>query len=167
MARMYPNIGFNWSNNGIVEFRGKCQIGNSTSIVTGKQGHIVFGDDFMNTGGIKIISFIGIKFGEHTRVGYETIFMDTNFHPLFDRKKNKFKKAYGPIEIGDNNWFGLQCYVMPSVITPHHCIFGARTIVKRGFQYESYCVHGGNPLQVLSRDVERIIGQDTIENYER
>lgn len=91
--------------------------------------------------------------------------MDTNSHMLYDIEKKKFKKAFGKINIGSNNWFGTQCMIMPSVETPERCIFGARTIVTRGGQYESYCVHGGNPVRVLTRNVMRIIGQDIIKDY--
>ena len=91
--------------------------------------------------------------------------MDTNFHPLYDMEKKHFKRAYGKIEIGDYNWFGSQCFIMPGVKTPERCIFGARSMVTRGTQFESYCVHGGSPLHILSRNVMRIIGQDTIDKY--
>ena len=80
-------------------------------------------------------------------------------------KKEKFKKAYGPIKIGDYNWFATKCKVMHSVTTPERCIFGMGSMVTRGGQYESYCVHGGSPIRVLSRDVMRIIGQDKITSY--
>ena len=91
--------------------------------------------------------------------------MDTNFHPLYDMENKCFKRAYGRINIGDNNWFGSQCFVMPGVNTSERCIFGARSVITRGCQFESYCVHGGSPLRVLSRNVMRIIGQDIIEKY--
>lgn len=54
---------------------------------------------------------------------------------------------------------------MPGVRTSERCIFGARTIVTRGGQYELYWVHGGNPVRILSRNVMRIIGQDIIKDY--
>lgn len=163
-GHMYPNNGIHIWNKGELIFKGSCHIGNNSFIVVGKQGKIVFGEDFLVSTSVKLISFIGINFGKHTRIGWDGVIMDTNFHPLYDMEKNRFKKAFGPIHIGDNNWFGTQCLVMHSVKTPDYCIFGARSVVTRG-NYESYCVHGGSPIRVLTRNVKRIIGQDTIDRY--
>lgn len=164
-GHMYPNNGIRIWNKGRLIFHGRCFIGNDSSIITGEQGIFDFGDDFGSSSSARLFSYIGVKFGLHTRIGFGCMLMDTNFHPLYDMEKKHFKRAYGKIEIGDYNWFGTQCLIMPSVKTPERCIFGARSVVTRGCQFESYCVHGGSPLRVLSRNVMRIIGQDTIEKY--
>lgn len=164
-AATYPNNGITWRNKGKVIFKGSCRIGNDCYVIVGKQGILTFGDDFKANAGIKIVSECSITFGSHTRFGWGGIMMDTNFHPLYDMEKKKFKKAFSPIIIGDYNWFGLQCYVMHGVHTPERCIFGARSIVTRGGQFESYCVHGGSPIRVLSRNVMRDYDNDLITDY--
>lgn len=164
-SAIYPNSGITIKNEGRIIFKGKCHIGNDCYVIIGKQGHIEFGDGFRVTAGCKIVSECGISFGKQTWIGWAGLVIDTNFHPLYDTEKKKFKKAFGKICIGNNNWFGTQCVIMPSVQTPDHCIFGARTVVTRGGHYESYCVHGGSPVKVLSRNVMRIIGQDSIKDY--
>lgn len=163
-GHMYPNNGIQIWNKGMLIFYGRCIIGNNSSIITGEDGKIEFGDDFLASVSARIMSYIGVQFGQHTRLGFDVMLMDTNFHPLFDIEKKHFKRAYGKIEIGDYNWFGAQCLILPGVKTPERCIFGAR-VITRGCQFESYCVHGGSPLRVLSRNVMRIIGQDTIDKY--
>ncbi len=165
-GHMYPNNGIHWTQyGGTIIFKGSCMISNNSYIVQGKESTIIFGDDFLATASLKVISFKHIEFGKHTRAGWEAMFMDTNFHPIYDMKKEKFKKAYGPIIIGDYNWFGAQCKVMHSVTTPERCIFGMGSVLNRGGEYESYCLHGGSPIKVLSRDVMRVYGQDFIESY--
>ena len=161
----HPNTGITIRNEGQLVFKGKCHIGNDTYVICGKHGKIIFGDDFRATCGMKIISECGISFGEHTLLGWGVVAIDTNFHPLYDMEKAKFKKAFAPIVIGKNNWFGMNCLIMPGVTTPEYCIFGARTVVTRGGHYESYCVHGGSPIRVLSRNVKRIIGKDSVKDY--
>lgn len=161
----HPNTGITIRNEGQLVFKGKCHIGNDTYVICGKHGKIIFGDDFRATCGMKIISECGISFGEHTLLGWGVVAIDTNFHPLYDMEKEKFKKAFAPIVIGKNNWFGMNCLIMPGVTTPEYCIFGARTVVTRGGHYESYCVHGGSPIRVLSRNVQRIIGKDSVKDY--
>lgn len=163
----YPNNGITIKNDGMIVFKGKCSLSNDSFVSIGKTGKIIFGDDYRAGAGLKLISHCGISFGKQTRIGWGNLIMDTNFHPLYDLEKKKFKKAYGKISIGDNNWIATQCMTMPGVTTPDFCIFGARTVITRGGKYESYCVHGGSPVRVLSRNVKRIIGQDQIEDYSK
>lgn len=106
-----------------------------------------------------------IEFGKHVIFGWDCIVMDSDFHPLYDIKKNSFKKGYGPIQIGDDNWFSAQCKVMHSVCTPNRCIFALGSIVTRSSKFESYCVHGGIPLKILSRDVKLDYEHYMIEDY--
>lgn len=164
-AASFPNNGITWRNKGTVVFKGNCIIGNDCFVIVGKQGTLVFGEDFKANAGIKVVSECGITFGSHTRLGWGSIIMDTNFHPLYDMEKKKYKRAFSPIVIGDYNWFGLQCYIMHGVQTPERAIFGARSVVTRGGQYESYCVHGGSPVRVLSRNVMRDYDNDLITDY--
>lgn len=165
-GHMYPNNGIHWTQyGGTIIFKGSCMISNNSFIVQGKESTIIFGNNFIATTSLKLISYKHIEFGKNVSVGWEVTFTDTNFHPIYDMKADKFKKAYGPIKIGDSNWFAMQCKVMHSVTTPERCIFGMGSVLTRGAQYESYCLHGGSPLRVLSRDVMRVEGQDYIESY--
>lgn len=164
-AATYPNNGITWRNRGVVIFKGKCYIGNDCYVIVGKQGTLTFGDDFKANAGIKIVSECKITLGAHARFGWGGIMMDTNFHPLYDMEKKKFKRAFSPIVIGDYNWFGLQCYIMHGVHTPERCIFGARSVITRGGQFEPYCVHGGSPIRVLSRNVMRDYDNDLVTDY--
>lgn len=164
-AKAFPDTGVSWSNEGEIIFKGKCFIGANSFVVCGPQGRIEFGDDFRVGTSLHLVSMCGITFGLKTRIGWEAIIMDTNFHPLYDMEKQHFKRAFGPIKIGDYNWIGTRCLVMHSVETPERCIFAATTVVTRGGKYESYCVHGGNPVHVLTRNVIRKIGEDIITDY--
>lgn len=161
---IYPNTGIMWENRGgTVIFKGKCKIGSDSYLSFGKNTTVVFGDDFLSTAALKLVSYRGITFGQSTRFGWQGLIMDTNIHPLYDMKKEKFKRASSPITIGDYNWFGTQCKVMHGVETPERCIFGMNTVVTRGCEMKSYCVMGGSPVKVLTEGVMRIIGQDKEE----
>lgn len=164
-AATYPNTGITWRNQGKVIFRGTCRIPNDCYVIIGKQATLTFGDDFIANAGLKLVSNCKISFGKSVRFGWSVTIMDTNFHPLYDMEKKHFKKAFSPIVIGDYNWFATQCYIMHGVQTPERCIFGARSMVTRGGKYESYCVHGGSPVHVLSRNVMRDYDHDQITDY--
>lgn len=164
LCGVYPNSGITWENfGGNVVFQGKCKVGNDTFLSFGKKTNVIFGDDFRNVAGLKLVSSKGIKFGKKTSLGWGVLVMDTNFHPLYDMKRNVYKKASGPIEIGDYNWFGTQCKIMHSVRTPERCIFGMNTIVTRSCEMKSYCVMGGSPVKVLTENVMRDYDNDQEE----
>lgn len=152
---LYPNSGVMLKNDGKIIFKGECHIGNDCYIVCEERGLIVFGKNFKVTAGLKMVSVCGITFGENCLVGWGNIIIDTNFHPLFDIKKQQLKEKQGTISIGSNNWFAAQCVILPRVVTPPNCTFGTRSIITRGYNYESCCVYGGNPIKLLSRDVIR------------
>ncbi|MBE6294012.1 MAG: hypothetical protein E7090_04955 [Bacteroidales bacterium] len=161
LCGIYPNTGISWENNGgTVVFKGKANIGNDVYFVFGENTKVEFGDDFRNFGALKLVSYRGIKFGVSTSFGWGCLIMDTNFHPLYDMVNKRYKKASGPIEIGDYNWFGTQCKVMHSVVTPERCVFGMNTTVTRGSVMKSYCVMGGEPVRILSENVMRDYDND-------
>lgn len=161
IVNVYPNNGITWENKGgTVVFRGHVIIGNDSYLSFGPKTTVAFGDDFVSTAGLKIVSTRGVSFGIHARVGWGSLVMDTNFHPLYDMTKKEYMGASGPIEIGDYNWFGTGCKIMHSVTTPERCIFGMGTIVTRGCPKKSYCVMGGSPVRVLRENVMRVIGHD-------
>ena len=166
LVSIYPNSGITYENHGgTIIFKGKCCIGNNSAISIGKSSTVTFGDDFVATASFKLVSYTGIKFGTKTSFGWDCLIMDTGFHPLYDIEKKTFKKISGKIVIGDYNWFGNQCTIMHSVETPERCIFGLRSVITRGAKLESYAVHGGSPIKVLTRGVMRDYDNDWIEEY--
>lgn len=99
---MYSNNGVQITHSGTLIFKGRCLIGNNSFIYTGSDGGIEFCDEFITSFSLKIISICGICFGRQTSVGWRTVIQDSKFHPIFDRKLLSDRKAYGKIEIGDN-----------------------------------------------------------------
>ena len=156
ICSLYPDSGITWENHGgTVIFKGKTRIGNDTCISVGPKATLTFGDDFINAAAVKIVTYRSITFGQKTRIGWNALIMDTNFHPLYDIEKKQYKKTSGPIHIGDFNWIGTNSKVLHSVTTPPRCIFGMDSVVTRSSPMESYCIMGGSPLHILDRNVIR------------
>lgn len=86
-------------------------------------------------------------------------------HPLYDMKDQRFLKSYGDILIGDDNWFASDCRVLHSVKTPERCIFALGSFVTHGHDFESYSVHGGQPLRVIRRNVKLDYNHYMVEDY--
>ncbi len=167
-GHMYPDNGIHLTQmGGVIIFKGSCMIGNNSFICQGKESTITFGDGFMATTSIKLISFKSIEFGEKNIFGWGCVVMDTNFHPLYDIKKKEFRKGYGPIKIGDDNWFAAQCKIMHSVTTPKRCIFALGSTITKSNKFESFCVHGGNPMRILLHNVMLDYNHYMIDNYSK
>ena len=151
---LYPNNGITWRNNGgTVIFKGECIIGNDSYIICGKKGRIEFGDNFFATGNIRIVSEIGITIGNNVLIGWGSILLDTDFHPLYDMITNEYKKSHGAISIADNNWIAAQCFILHSVHTGENDVFAARSIINRHICFESNCLYGGQPIKLLCQNV--------------
>ena len=146
---MWENLG------GTVIFKGKCFIGNDSFLSFGHTTLVEFGDKFVNQAAMKLVSGKGIQFGNDVTLGWACMIMDTNFHPLYDMVNKRMKPASGKIVIGSDNWFGADCKIMPSVVTPDHCTFGLGTIVTRGGEKKSYCVMAGSPMKIITENVKR------------
>lgn len=162
MVGVYPDTGLTLENNGVIVFKGSAVIGNDCYISIGSKGQLELGNNFAATAGLKLVCSNSIIFSNNTLIGWNCKFMDTNFHQMYDLKKDCFKPASGPIFIGENNWFATGCSVMHSVKTPEHASFGLNSIITRNAEMKSYSLMGGSPLRVLTEGVDRINGKDTI-----
>lgn len=150
---LFPNCGIMWNVEGRVVFKGSCTIGNDSYILCGKSGNLIFGDNFNATGGFRVASYCKVEFGKNVLVGWGSVILDTDFHPLFDIRLSEYKKAYGDVNIGDGNWFACYCMVLHSVTTPKNCVFGARSFLARSISYSENCLYAGNPAILLRKGV--------------
>lgn len=161
----YPNTGFSWSNEGTIIFKGKCFIGNNSSIIVGKTGTLTFGQNFLATTSLKLFCFCNISFLERTIFGWDCTVQDTDFHPLYNIKKKCFNKGYGKIVVGKNNWFSQGCLILHSVRTPDNCIFAARSVITRKSESNEYCIHSGYPSKVIAKNMKLDYDNYMIQNY--
>lgn len=144
-----------WENRGEVVFNGSCIIGHGSGISTGKNGLIIFGNNFLATTTVKIISYISIVFGENVRVAWESIIMDTDFHETIDISTNERSNPKSPIKIGDNNWIGIRTSILKGTITPDFTIIGACSVLNKQYNTPEYSIIAGKPPKVAKNNVKR------------
>lgn len=166
-GRAFPNNGIVINVEGKIIFEGKCQIGNNSAIIIGKNGKVIFGNGFLAPTSLKIFSYCGIRFGKKSIFGWDCIIQDTNFYPLYDLSTSSYRKGFGKISIGDDNWFSQGCLILPGVNTPERCIFAARSLVTKNSNFNPYCVHGGNPLKILVKNVQLNYQHYMITDYSK
>ncbi|AIY65427.1 LbetaH domain-containing protein [Pseudoalteromonas piratica] len=163
---IYPDNGITFENNGgVIEFKGSCFIGSNSFISIGSKGKLVVGDEFRASSSYKLVCYHYINIKENVRFGWECMIMDTGFHPLKSIESGGFAgKAYGPIFIGKNNWFGNGSLIMKNTVTVEYCTFGARSILTKKYEVEPYSLLVGSPLRVVKIGVYRDM-DDSTETY--
>ena len=161
---IYPNSGVMYENHGgSITFKGRCRMGNNTSISLGSKGVVEIGDNFLSTTSLKLVSYDRIHIGDRVRFGWDQLVMDTDFHKL-TKVNGGYSRGHAPIWIGDNNWLGNGCKVMKRTRTPDYCIFSAGTILAGPVDVPPYSIVGTkNEVVVKASGLWRNVDDDVIE----
>lgn len=174
MVSIYPNSGIIYENKGgKIIFKGACNIGNNSAISVGarqegnKEIHklpiLEFGDNFVATSSCRIVCYNKIIFNDDVLVGWNCLFMDTDFHKL-TKLAGGYSKGYGEIVIGKNNWFGAKCTVLKNTHTPDFTTISATSLLNKSYLFPEYSVIGENAvIEVKANNLYRNINDDIID----
>lgn len=153
IVSIYNDSGIMIDNTGTIIFKGKCTMGNGTKISTSSTGLLEFGNNFFASAELKIACYNTIKFGDNVLIGWECLFMDTDFHQL-STTDNKHIKAFAPIIIGSNCWFACRNTVMKGSITPSWCVFGSNSLLNSDYsKEEERTLFVGQPAKPIKKGV--------------
>ena len=161
---LYPNTGIHINiSGGEIVFQGPCSIGNDSYIAVGKYGKLVFGDHFYNTAGIKISCQYRITFGKNVHSGWETMYVDSDFHKLKRVDGEQISsKPYGAISVGDGCWLGFRSVVKKNCNLPNNCIVASNSVVLKTVDVQENSLLGGMPAKVISTGFYRDYDDDDI-----
>ena len=155
-CKAYPNTGIKLNfRGGTWIVKGKTWIGSNSYIEIGRNGVLETGSDVVSSTSLILFCFRNIKMGNAIRFGWNCKVMDSNFHPLRKMGTGECKAAGAPITIGNYNWISTNSTILPGTTTVDYCVFGYGSVLTKSTQCESYCVHGGSPVHVLSRGYYR------------
>ena len=159
----FPDSGIMFQNlGGTIVFRGKCNIGSNSKISIGEKGVCEFGSRILASTSLKLVCNHSIKIGSYTRIGWDCIIMDTDFHKL-TKLSGGYSKGFGSIDLGENNWFGTGCLIMKRAKTPNYCIVSARTILDKALDVPEYSIVGQTrDIEVKATGLWRNIDDDVI-----
>lgn len=149
-VNIYPNSGIMQDIRGRVIFKGNCYIGNKSFISIGEKGVLEFGETFSSTTSIKIVCYNSIKFGNHVLIGWDCLFMDTDFHKL-TRLDGSQNCGYGPISIGDEVWAASGCKILKDTIIPCKCVVSSGSIIAESINVPQFSVIGNNTDVIIKR----------------
>lgn len=125
------------------------------AIEIGKQGYLKFGDNILLGPLVRIAAYDHIEIGDNSRIAWESIVLDTDFHSTKDIKTGKSSPLTKPIKIGRNNWIGIRCFVMKGTETPDFCIASAYSLLNKKYDIPNYSLIGGVPAKFLKEGLYR------------
>lgn len=160
---LYPSKGFSLENSGIIEFQGPCRIGGNSYVSIGETGHVIFGANFACFTSLKLTSYHLIAFRENVLVGWDCVFLDTDFHRLKSVDGERLSLPYGPIEIGHDTWVGSKVLVTKNTIVPSNCVIASGSLLCKKYDCKEYTLLGGSPAHVLKTGVYRDKEDDKID----
>lgn len=92
-----------------------------------------------------------LKFGEDILIGSHVLFMDTDYHPMFNLQ-NEIINHDKEIEIGNKVWIASNVTILKGTCIGSNIIIGAGSLVSGNLLVENsiYC---GNPVKILKNDI--------------
>lgn len=148
--------GIVWDNKG-----GICIFGHRNSFCTGlaieigKNGCLKFEDDIYCGPMVRIACFDSITVGKHTRIAWECIILDTDFHHTIDKNTNRKNSITKPINLGCNNWIGMRSILLKGTVTPDFCIASAYSLLNKRYDIPNYSLLGGIPAKFIRDNIYR------------
>ena len=140
-----------WQVYGNVIFNGKANIGHGCKISVGKDAEISFGDGFTVSAETQIISHKKIKFGKNVLISWDCLFIDTDFHKIFDKSGRRINSPK-PIIIGDKVWIGCRNVILKGSKVSDGSIIAANSFLNKDISEQSG-IFIGNPIQFVKGQI--------------
>lgn len=133
---------------GKVVFDGKCCLGSGTRLNV--HGNLSFGDNVRINGNSNICCLSDVEIGGGTIVSWDCLFMDTDFHKIYE--DGKIVNENSPVKIGEKCWIGCRTTVLKGSEIPDGSVVGAGSLVCKKFDRKN-SVYGGSPAKLLKENI--------------
>lgn len=157
------------SSGGTIIFHGSVDIWGGC-IIEG-DGTLEFGDNVALAESCKVMCMNHITFQDHVRVGYETTFMDTDFHYTINTETLTVHRNTGEVVIGEGSWVSSNCKVMKGSRLPRNSVVAGGCLVNRDYSGEAEAqVFVGTPAKPVKGNTRRIFNvkvEDKLNRYFR
>lgn len=143
---------------GTIIFHGACEIWGGITIQG--CGILEFGDNSRIAESCQIMCDKHVKIGNNVSVGYETTFMDTDYHFVIDTVSHTVHPKKGEVIVGDGTWISSTCKIMKGSRLPMNSVVSGGSLVNKDFSDEEPCtVFVGTPAKPVKRNKRRIFNK--------
>lgn len=152
----------------VLDIRGRLvlhegiKIGPGSFIRVNKNALCSIGRNVMSSSGLNLYSYYKTVIGDGTKIGWNSIIMDTDSHPLYDEIGKTFTKIYAPVSIGEGCWIGTNCIVLKGTKLANKTTVKAGSVVSGSYKNEKTII-GGNP--AIEIDNGYYITEDSFLSY--
>ena len=101
--------------------------------------------------------------GKYTRIGFNTLIMDSDDHYVLDINTNIIKNNTKLIILGSYNWIGNYTSIKKGVVTPDYFIVSSSfcTLVKDYSDFPCYSVVGGSPAKLIKSGIRGVFNPNS------
>lgn len=142
-----------WQVSGTVIFKGKTNIGHGSKISVGKLGKLEIGDNFIITAESSIICHKSIRFGNNNLISWENLFLDTDFHKIYNLNRKEIININKEIIIKDNVWIGCRNTFLKGTNISKNSIVASNSVINKEFLEENILI-AGNPAKIVKKNVK-------------
>lgn len=141
-----------WEVNGTIELSGRAGFGHGSRLSVGKNAVVSIGTHFSNTAAMTLVSQKRIIIGDHVTTSWNTLVMDTDWHPIINLKTKEIYPVSKDIIIGNHVWLCTRSVILKGSVIPDGCIVGANSLCSKVFSSENSVI-AGNPAEVRKDNV--------------
>lgn len=161
---IFRKKGVSLENFGKITFKGSFSAGGDSGISVGRFGHLICGNEFGNSHGLKIVCYNRIECGFRVRIGWNTLLCDTDLHRMKLYDGTRYNKGFGSIKIEDEVWVGSFCKIYKNTFIPSRCTVASNTLLNKKIDCESYSlIYMGSPIEIKHTGYYRDIDDDRID----
>ena len=140
-----------WQVSGRVVFKGRANIGHGSKISVGRKGSLILGNRFKISAETSIVAQHHIEIGEDCLLSWGIMVMDTDFHPISDKKGNRINPD-SPIYIADHVWIGCRSTILKGTLIPEGSVVAADSCIA-GRLTEANAIYTGLPVHILKKEI--------------
>lgn len=140
---------------GKMTFKGRCFIGNGTSIYIDGNAHLIMGERVYISSQVKIASFKEISIDDYSRIAWESQIFDSNFHYTADEQgivRNHRKTIY----VGKYCWIGNRVSIMGGSKIPDWATVASNSLVNKDIGDVKYGMFVGSPVKLIKIGLRRV-----------
>ena len=149
-------------------FEGPCAISNNYKIRVASNAQLKFGAYTFIGSSVKFICTKSISIGNYTRCAYESQFVDSNFHYVYNESTKEVAQRNGEIVIGAFNWIGNRTTINKGTYTKDYTIICAGSLLNKKYDDPiDKQMLGGTPAKIIGNGWIRIFSVDTEKRINR
>jgi|LSPZ01.1.fsa_nt_gi acetyltransferase-like isoleucine patch superfamily enzyme len=143
-------------NRGEIIFKGRIKFSGSTIIEN--TGVMIFDGETVTGEGTCFFIHKKITVGKFTRIGFNCVFIDTDYHYMVNVATGEIKSNEKEITIGKCCWIGSNTTLKKGAVLPDYTIAASHSLLVKNYTdlIPPYSIIGGMPAKIITSGYRRV-----------